>query len=101
MPFGAGENAMIMQQISRTRGRFGKIHARHVRHALLAASAALAASLATNARAQISVGGSAVTENFNSIGSSGTASLPANWKVDKLSVVRTEGTFSGAVTATD
>jgi len=50
---------------------------------------------------QISIsGGNTVTESF-SIGTSATASLPSNWKVDKSTVVRTVGTFSAAVTATE
>lgn len=44
--------------------------------------------------------GETKTENF-SIGSSATATLPAGWKADKNSNVRTLGTYSAALTATE
>ncbi|HKQ08912.1 MAG TPA: C25 family cysteine peptidase [Blastocatellia bacterium] len=40
------------------------------------------------------------TQNFDSMGTSATATLPTDWKVDKQSVVRTVGTYAAAVTAT-
>jgi hypothetical protein len=50
----------------------------------------------------ISVGGSAVTQNFDAIGTSATATLPSNWKVDKTAAtVRTLGTYTAAVSTTD
>lgn len=53
------------------------------------------------AQISISVGGN-VSENFNSIGTSATATMPVNWKVDKnASAVRTVGTYGAAVTATN
>lgn len=52
------------------------------------------------AQVNISVG-STVTENF-AIGTSATATMPANWKVDKNgSSVRTVGTYSAAMTVTE
>ncbi len=42
-----------------------------------------------------------VTEDFNSIGISSTASLPPNWKVDKQANVRTTGTWSAATSSTE
>lgn len=43
-----------------------------------------------------------VTQNFNGIGGTATATLPSNWKVDNIAgSVRTLGTFSGAVSATE
>jgi hypothetical protein len=51
---------------------------------------------------QISIvgGGPTVTENFDGIGTSATATLPTNWKADKLTTVRTVGTYAAAGTAT-
>ncbi len=49
----------------------------------------------------IAVGGT-YYQNFDSLGTSGNATLPSKWVVDKnTTVVRTPGTYSGAVTATD
>jgi hypothetical protein len=42
-----------------------------------------------------------VTENFNGIGATATASLPTNWKADKINTVRTLGTYAAAVSATE
>ena len=51
--------------------------------------------------AQVNISaGNTITEDF-SIGVSGTATLPSGWKVDKLTAVRTLGTYSAASTATD
>jgi hypothetical protein len=47
----------------------------------------------------ISAGGN-VTEAF-SIGTTTTATLPTDWKVDKFGVLRTLGTYAGAGTATE
>jgi endonuclease G, mitochondrial len=44
---------------------------------------------------------SAVTQNFDGIGTTATASLPVDFKVDKLTTVRTVGTYAAAVTATN
>jgi DNA/RNA endonuclease G (NUC1) len=43
----------------------------------------------------------AQTQNFDGIGTTATATLPADWKVDKPSTVRTVGSFATAVTATN
>ncbi len=51
---------------------------------------------------QISISpGNTVNENFNSIGTSETATLPVNWKVDKNTSVRTIGAYSSALTQTE
>src|SRR5215467_3048730 len=45
--------------------------------------------------------GTAVSESFNSMGSSATATLPADFRVDRTTTaVRTVGTFAAAGTAT-
>ncbi len=41
------------------------------------------------------------SQNFDGIGTSTTATLPTDWKVDKNNSVRTLGTWSGAGTATE
>lgn len=41
------------------------------------------------------------TQNFDSLGTSATATLPAYWRVDKNATARTLGTYAGAVTATE
>src|ERR1044072_5183172 len=43
----------------------------------------------------------AVTQNFDSIGTSATATLPTDFRVDKNQGVRTVGSYSSAVTATE
>ncbi|HEY3028293.1 MAG TPA: DNA/RNA non-specific endonuclease, partial [Pyrinomonadaceae bacterium] len=43
----------------------------------------------------------AYTQNFDGIGTSATATLPTDWKVDKPSTVRTVGTFAAATTTTN
>lgn len=54
-----------------------------------------------SAQAQIALPtASPYTQDFN-IGTSATAPLPANWRVDKQTVVRTLGTFAAAATATE
>jgi endonuclease I len=42
-----------------------------------------------------------VSENFNSLGTSASATLPTNWKADKNTTVKTVGTYSGATTTTN
>src|SRR5215831_6922808 len=42
----------------------------------------------------------AYTQNFDSMGTSATATLPTDFRVDKPSTVRTVGTYSAAGTAT-
>jgi hypothetical protein len=44
---------------------------------------------------------STYTQNFDSIGVSGTATLPTDWKADKVATTQTVGTYSAAVTATN
>jgi len=44
--------------------------------------------------------GSASAQNFDGIGTSATATLPADFRVDAPASVRTVGTFSAALTAT-
>ena len=74
--------------------------ARLIQLAFVAVFFMLAAS--TPAGAQISLStASPYTQNFDAIGTSATATLPANWKADKVGTVRTVGTFAAAVTATD
>jgi hypothetical protein len=41
------------------------------------------------------------SENFNGIGTSATAALPTDWRVDKNTSVRALGTYAAAVTATE
>src|SRR5947209_7310621 len=42
----------------------------------------------------------AVVQNFDGIGTAGAATLPADFRVDKTTVVRTVGTFAAAGTLT-
>lgn len=51
--------------------------------------------------AQNIAAGTSVTQNFDSIGVSATATLPTDWKVDKQTTVRTLGTYAAAVSATE
>lgn len=52
--------------------------------------------------AQVNIqAGLTVTENLDGIGTSATATLPAGWKADKNTTVRTVGNYSAAVTATE
>lgn len=44
--------------------------------------------------------GNTYTQNFDSLGATATAALPYAWKADKLTSIRTVGTYSSAVTAT-
>lgn len=44
--------------------------------------------------------GSSYTQNFNSIGTSATATLPTGWKIDAQSTARVMGVYSTAATAT-
>ena len=46
-------------------------------------------------------GFSAYTQNFDSIGTSATATLPTDWKADKQLTAQTVGTYAAAVTATE
>src|SRR5436309_14635811 len=66
------------------------------RRFLLACSSAMAALLFTCAAlADIPLSTStAATQNFDGMGSSATALVPADFRVDALSIVRTVGTFS-------
>ncbi len=71
------------------------------RHAFMAA-ALLAVAITPRAEAQISITGtSPVTENFDTIGTSATASLPANWKMTSAGTGSSSGWATGTnVTAT-
>ncbi len=52
--------------------------------------------------AQVNIqAGQNVTQNLDGIGTSATATLPTGWKADKNTAVRTLGTYSAAVTATE
>jgi hypothetical protein len=53
-----------------------------------------------SAGAAVSLSTSAYTQNFDSMGTSATATLPADFRVDKPAAVRTVGTFAAAATAT-
>ena len=44
--------------------------------------------------------GSAYSQNFDGMGTAATATLPADFKVDNPSTVRTVGTFAAAASAT-
>lgn len=57
--------------------------------------------LVSFAQISISSGGSNVSENFNSMGTSATATLPANWRVEKNANVRIVGSYSAAVNITN
>ncbi len=53
-------------------------------------------------RAQVSLPPSSpYTQDFDSLGTTATATLPAGWKVDKQATVRTVGTYAAAVTTTE
>ena len=45
--------------------------------------------------------GGTVTQNFDGLGTSATASMPTDWKVDKNNTVRSVGSYSAAATATE
>ncbi len=45
--------------------------------------------------------GGTVTQDFDGIGTSATATMPTGWKVDKNTSIRSVGTYSAAVTATE
>ncbi|MCD7971255.1 MAG: carbohydrate binding domain-containing protein, partial [Candidatus Azobacteroides sp.] len=45
--------------------------------------------------------GNTVTEDFSSMGTNDTATLPTGWRADKSTSVRAVGTYSAAATATD
>ena len=45
--------------------------------------------------------GGTVTQNFDGLGTSATASMPTDWKVDKNANVRSVGTYSAAASATE
>ncbi len=45
--------------------------------------------------------GGTVIQNFDGLGTSATASMPTDWKVDKNKTVRSVGSYSAAATATE
>ena len=52
--------------------------------------------------AQINIqSGQTLTQDFDVLGTSATATMPASWKVDKNTTVRLVGNYSAAVTATE
>ncbi|MEN6446083.1 MAG: chitobiase/beta-hexosaminidase C-terminal domain-containing protein [Candidatus Cloacimonas sp.] len=52
--------------------------------------------------AQVNIqSGQTLTQNFDVLGTSATATMPASWKADKNTTVRLVGTYSAAVTATE
>jgi hypothetical protein len=58
--------------------------------------------LSQTSTAQVSIVPSGtVTQNFDGIGTSATATMPSAWKVDKNTTARSVGTYSAAVTATE
>ena len=62
----------------------------------------LPALLVTPANAQVPIApGSSVSENFSSLGTSGTATLPSGWRASKSANVREVTAYSTAVTATE
>ena len=63
-------------------------------------AAVVAFFLALPLAAQVSISTSATTQNFDSIGTTAAATLPAGWKADKPGTVRTVGTYAAAATAT-
>lgn len=59
-------------------------------------------SMSTRTVAQQSItSGFNYSQNFDSIGTSATATIPINWRIDKQGAVRTVGTWTAAVAATD
>jgi hypothetical protein len=73
------------------------------RSALLAIALALVATSSVYlVRAAISLSTTtAATQNFDSIGTAAASTLPADFRVDKLTTVRTVGTYGAATTATN
>ena len=66
-----------------------------------ASLAVLSLACLQTASAQIPISTStAYTQNFDGIGATATATLPANFKVDKLATVRTPGAYATALLAT-
>ncbi|PKL83212.1 MAG: hypothetical protein CVV24_06055 [Ignavibacteriae bacterium HGW-Ignavibacteriae-3] len=55
----------------------------------------------SSAQISISAGGGNIIENFNGMGTSATATLPVNWRVDKNTTVRTLGNYSSALNSTE
>lgn len=45
--------------------------------------------------------GNSVSQNFDGLGTSATATMPSGWKVDKNTSIKTVGTYQAAVTATE
>lgn len=79
--------------------RKGQLQMNFRRVALAAAAAFLFSSVPSFAAIPISTT-TAVSQQFDSIGTAATASLPADWRADKISTVRTVGNFGAAGTAT-
>ena len=59
-------------------------------------------ALSENGLGQVNISaGGTITQNFDGIGTSATATMPTGWKVDKNTTVRTVGAYSAAATATE
>ena len=72
----------------------------HILSSARGAALALTLALAGAAQAQVPINSSsAVTENFNSLGTSGTASLPSGWKMSAAGAGTTAG-YSAAANVT-
>jgi hypothetical protein len=57
---------------------------------------------ATSLFSQVNISaGNTITQNFDGIGTTTTATLPTGWKVDKNTTVRSVGSYSAAGTATE
>ena len=69
--------------------------------AVALASALLLLPLATALAINLNTVETPVIEQFNTIGTSATATLPADFKADKQTVERTVGAYASAVTATE
>lgn len=60
------------------------------------------ASLISTTSAQVSISSSSpVTQNFDALGTSATATLPTGWKTDKSTSTRVVGSYASAGTATE
>lgn len=79
-----------------------KMENRKMNRGVVLAALMLATGLATSSWGAISVGiSSAVTETFDGMGTSATATLPTDWSADKIATARTLGTVSAASTTTN
>jgi uncharacterized delta-60 repeat protein/uncharacterized repeat protein (TIGR01451 family) len=84
-----------------THARIGARTSRRALAAFALASALLLLPLATALAVNLNTVETPAVEQFNTIGTSATASLPADFKADKQTVERTVGSYASAVTATE